>query len=587
MPKKKRSQPKQRWVKTGFCIVVFATVIAYHNSFHGEFDFDDNSSIVENPLVQTLAPKCFPDTSNSTVAGRPVVLYTFCINYALGGLDVVGYHVVNLLIHIGAACLIFAIIRRTLIEPVFQGEFDRSAVWLATIIATLWAVHPLNTEAVTFTVQRAESMAALFYLLVIYCLIRSDKGHRVWQTMAVIACVLGLGCKEILATAPVVALLYDRTFLAGSFRSAIQKRWKLYAGLAATWIVLLLLILSTNGRGVTVGFNQGISATQYFRTQLGAIAHYLRLAFWPTQLVFSEYGWPIAKHWSEIGIGGWITLILGFATLIALRYSPILGFLGAWFFLILAPSSSFVPIVTEVVAEHRMYLPLVAVVTLVTVLFWNLLRRIGLELLMAVAVLFAGIGLTRSTILRNDIYRTPLSLWQDVVDKLPDNGQGYANLAFVYLKQSQAFPIGSPEGMERGKVSEKYYYLTLHCPHPWLDRTEMGLALATFQAGEFERAENYCTELIARKPDAVAELTALRGQCRIHLNKWADAKNDFLVYVKLHPDDLQIHFELGKLSEQLGDWNEAQRQFQAALNLDPNSLPALQELQKVNAELQQ
>ena len=155
-----------------------------------------------------------------------------------------------------------------------------------------------------------------------------------------------------------------------------KARGRFYGGLAASWVVLGLLMLA-NGRGESVGFHFGISVRTYARTQLGVIAHYLRLAFWPRGLVLDEYGWPLVTSWGGIGVGGWVVAVLGVGTLLALIKKPWLGFLGCWVFVILSPSSSFVPIVTEIAAEHRMYLPLAGVVALVAVGGWELARVRG------------------------------------------------------------------------------------------------------------------------------------------------------------------------------------------------------------------
>ena len=129
------------------------------------------------------------------------------------------YHVTNLLIHLACGAVLFGIVRRNLSSARIWGQrFEKSAHWLAGAVTAVWLVHPLNTESVTYIVQRAESLTALFYLLVIYCLIRE------WKLAAVAACALGMGTKEVMATAPLVALIYDRTFISGSFRSAVKTR---------------------------------------------------------------------------------------------------------------------------------------------------------------------------------------------------------------------------------------------------------------------------------------------------------------------------------------------------------------------------
>ena len=193
-----------------------------------------------------------PPSHGETVSGRPVLNLSLALNYAVSGCDVRGYHVTNLAIHLAAALLLFGIVRRTL--PRFRGcgggqQLARLqlATPLALAIALLWAVHPLQTESVTYIVQRAESLMGLFYLLTLYCFLRGAGSARAifWYAGSVLACLLGMATKEVMVSAPLVVLLYDRTFLAGSFREAWRRRWAYYLALAATWLLLAWLVAQT------------------------------------------------------------------------------------------------------------------------------------------------------------------------------------------------------------------------------------------------------------------------------------------------------------------------------------------------------
>ena len=274
--------------------VVFAGAVVYSNSFHAPFFFDDTTAIVKNPQICSLNPFKFPPLGPTTVTGRPVLIFTFAVNYAIARLRVEIYHATNLAIHLLAALFLYGIVRRTLLrKQIWGNRFDGSATWLAAMVAVLWVVHPLNTQSVTFICQRAESLAGLFFLASIYWLIRSADGNKWWGVAAVFACGLGMASKEIVAAAPILAILYDRAFLAGSFKEALIRRWKIYAGMAATW-AFILLSLQTGRRGTMVGFHLGISPIEYARTELNVMARYVRLAFWPADLAFDYYDWPIA-----------------------------------------------------------------------------------------------------------------------------------------------------------------------------------------------------------------------------------------------------------------------------------------------------
>jgi tetratricopeptide (TPR) repeat protein len=260
----------------------------------------------------------------------------------------------------------------------------------------------------------------VFYLLTLYCAIRAlDGRHRAgWTTAAIAACALGMGSKEVMVSAPLIVWLWDWSFAAG------RPRWPLYAGLAATWLVLALILLN-EVRPHSVGALLGWTPWSYVVTQAGVVAHYLRLALVPTPLVL-DYGWPRAA--SVVAVAPQAALLAGLLGLTVygfVRRAPA-AFLGAWFFAILAPSSSVLPIATEVAAEHRMYLPLAAVVTLVVVGGFALLRRFGargraVTAVAAVAVLIVVFGMmTRA---RNLDYRSEEAIWRDTVQKRPQNAR--------------------------------------------------------------------------------------------------------------------------------------------------------------------
>ena len=307
---------------------------------------------------------------------------SFAINYAVGGIDVRGYHVVNIAIHLICGLLAFGIVRRTLELPRMRARFGGSAANLAGAVALLWVVHPLNSEVVDYLTERTESLMALFYLLTIYASVRAVDGHSSvpsrsaraqgagrsaggWHGLAILSCALGMACKESMVTAPVVVALFDRVFVFGSFRDALRSRRGLYAGLAAAWLVLAAL-MSSGPRSAVGGLSTGISPWTYLLNQTQLIAHYLRLTFWPRGLVVF-YGWPAPLTLREVLPYAVLIALLLASTIAALVRAPALGFLGAWFFITLAPTSSVVPIATEVGAERRMYLPLLAVIVLVVV----------------------------------------------------------------------------------------------------------------------------------------------------------------------------------------------------------------------------
>jgi len=563
-------------------LVICVGAIAYSNSLGGPFIFDDMTAIERNPQICSLNPFKYPSPGPTAIAGRPVVIFSFAANYAIGRLRVEGYHLTNLLIHLGAALLLYGIVRRTLLgRERWGGRFSGSATWLAAMVAAVWVAHPLDTQSVTYIVQRCESLAGLFLMASIYCVIRSADAGNYWGVLAVVACGLGMASKEIVAAAPFLAVLYDRTFLAGTFKQALKLRWRIYAGMAATW-VFILLSLHTGLRGTMVGFHLGISPIEYARTELNVIARYLRLAFWPTDLTLDYYDWPIARNWRDVSWEGWGVLALAIGSLTALRYKPWLGFLGAWFFLILAPTSSILPIKQEAAAEQRMYLPLAALVCLAVVCGWTMVgRRRPLRWAVGIAGCILIALLARLTVSRNEQYATSLEIWTDTVAKRPDNTRARVNLGQAWAQASLDFPRGSPESVAATKLALKEFQTVL-AMEPRVSEAVLAIGQSLERLGNPLAAEQLYTEALPKYPDAAADLLVERGSLRARRQDWKDAKEDFAAAIKANPEEVEAHYYLGVLFQQQGNWADAKIELEKTVKIAPKYKDAAERLRKVD-----
>ena len=535
----------KRWLIP--CLLLGAGIVAYHNSFTGPFIFDD-FGVLGNPFT---APR------NSTpVAGRPVAALSFALNHALGG----GYHVVNLALHLGCGLLLSGIARR-------------SGAAAPHAIALLWLVHPLLTESVDYISQRTELLMALFCLLTLYCVIRG------WTAGAIVACALGMASKEVMAATPLLVLLYDRAFLAPPLR----QRWKLHAGLAATWLILAALV-ATGPRTATVGFNFAqLTPWQYATIQCQVILHYLRLCFVPAPLVLDYSDWPVPVNWwPALAV---IVVLLG-ATAWAVWKRPKLGFCGAWFFLILAPTSSFLPIVTEVAAERRMYLPLAAVIALVV--------AAGSRWLKPAVLVVVAAGLTALTIRRNEDYRTAISIWADTVAKRPANARAHNNLGSAYeqagrltdalrhyAEAARLKPDYAAARNNWGAVLDKLGRPAEALPHyreavrldPRDASAHNNLGSALERAGNSEQAHLHFAEAVRLQPDFAAARFNLAAALE-RRGDWRGAAEHYTVAVRHQPDFVIARQNLGIVLAHLGRFDEATVQFAEVLRLRPDSWEA-------------
>lgn len=394
-----------RWL--GFLIVCIAGA-TYANAVGAAFVFDDSAWIAHNPWIR----RPWYAVPFLTDSGRPVAELSLALNYAWGGLAPAGYHLFNLVAHVLAALTLFGLVRRTLALPRFARDLRSEASAIAFAVALLWVVHPVAASAAVYVVQRMEVLAALGGLVSLYALLRSTEGARsAWTLAAIAASAFAMGAKQVAAVIPVLALLYDATFLTRSPLAALRARPGLYAGLAATWGVLLWA--GAVGGDDTAGFgSEGVRPIAYLLSQPGVILHYVGQALWPAKLCI-DWQWPVATGRAiALPVLGLAPVVL--ATVAALWRRHPSGFLGGGFALWLAPSSSFLPI-QDLAVDYRMYLPLAAVLCAVVLGLRALLRTTRLAAAPAVTwalLLVAVLALAARTVVRNEDYRTPVALWE-------------------------------------------------------------------------------------------------------------------------------------------------------------------------------
>lgn len=524
--------------------IIAITFLAYANSFQGPMIFDDIPSIQHNPSVRQLWPLTVPLRSIpvGAVHARPIANLSLAINYALCGLDPYGYHVVNLLLHILTALLLYGIVRRTLALDRFDDSLRRSATGIATTVALIWSVHPLTTNVVTYIIQRTEGIMAMFYLLTLYCLIRgATSSHRNrWYVSAVVACALGMGTKEVMVTVPIVVLLYDRSFLSPSVREAWQRRWGLYLALAATWSVVGLGFFITDFH-VKRGGGDPLTVFEYLRTQSGVIAHYVQLSSWPCPLVLDYLDWPVAHLSLSLVTSCLAVLALLVITVWALRFRPTLGFLGAFFFLVLAPTSSFLPLWGEVAAERRMYLPLVPIIVLVVISCRQALtaavtaRRLTIaQCRWASTIVVAAllIVLATATSRRNEDYRSALAIWSDTAAKRPGNWRAFTEVGTALVA----------DGHIAEAITNYEHALQLR-PNYAMAYANWGVALG----------------MQGKLDEAVAKLQ---------------------MALELNPRSSSTHYNLGLAFSKQGHAELAKAQFEDALRIDPSFSKARLRLQQ-------
>lgn len=606
----------ERWLPL---LLIVLGVAVYANGLSGPFVFDDVNLIEHNPRAQQL----WTHPTSFTNSERPLLFYSLALNYQLGGATW-GYKVFNLAVHLAAALALFGLVRRTLLLPRFGKQFRDTAAGLAFAVAALWVVHPLTTEAVTYIVHRSESMMGMFALLMFYCTVRGSQSPMDWgwYAAAIVAGFLGFGCKQWMIAVPVVLLLYDRIMLEGSWLDWVQRRGVIYAALMlpVLWMVWINIgdvrerletglstssaMTSPASTGAAAqaapaaspdvvspsdeyeyGFPRRASAIRYFRSQPGVVTHYLRLVLWPYPLCV-DYLWRPADTTDRIVPPMMLIGALLLATCIALWRYPAWGFLGAAFFLLLAPSSSFVPI-EDIATERRMYLPLAAVIALLVMVAWQLLgwimlprerpdeaaehrrRYRGLLLLVVVVAVWGSL-----TVLRNFDYANDIELWERVVQQVDYSSRARVNLARALTNEA--------DRQSSRKVRDAYYALALK----YLLEAEPLAKKSSFvqaQIGHIraQQGDSKEAELRFRKAIALDENKPLfhLNLALVLENKGAPGSMDeaFTHFEKAVELGRGQEFELAEAHAGLGRclaarqrFDDAIKEYQRSLEIDPN-----------------
>lgn len=545
-------------------LLLLAAFLAYGNSFHVPFFFDDADAITNNPTIRDLSDfgrVLSPPANGSGATGRPMVNLSLAVNFAFGGTEPFGYHVLNLVLHALATLALFGLVRRTLLLPILQPRFGRAATGLALATALLWTVHPLLTESVTCVIQRTEVLVAVFYLTTLYCFVRAatERVRWGWGLAAGGACLLGMASKEVMVSAPVIALLFDRTFLAGSFREAWKARRPLYLGLASTWVLLGALLIGMGGsRGTAAGFGLGVTPWNYALTQCEAIILYLRLALWPHPLLV-DYGVDVVTNPLDVVPQAAVLIPLVVGTFAALRWRPLVGFAAFWFFSLLAPSSSVIPLITQTIAEHRMYLPLAPLLAM-AVLGLHVVagsRRSRMTVAMVVA---AAVALGLTTHARNRVYQDPFTLWSDAIAKRPKNPRAYDNLALAH------YQAGRPAEAVR-------YYEKAAALNPHSATSQVMLGTSCLQAGDLDRARGHLEAALRLDPGHASARNNL-GIVHFRQGRFDAAIEEYRRALTATPDNTEVLRNLGSAYASQGDLASALRSFERVLRLQPENTGA-------------
>jgi hypothetical protein len=353
----------RRFNLVAFGVIAAITVIAYSNTFTAVFHFDDMPSIVDNYLIKRVTAE---NISAILQGVRPVVYLSLMLNYALGGLNVVGYHVFNIAVHIANSFFVYLLISRTLGLPALRDKYDTGqSRRMALFAALLFSIHPVQTEAVTYIISRTELLATFFYLASLLFFIKAVRDRKpAYYTGVFVSAALSMASKEWAVTLPAILMLYDYLFLSDRSVKRVFSHWSAFLLAAVPWMIVASnLNLMTN---TSVGFHMAakpdgvrITPLAYLFTSFNVLWTYIRVLVLPIHQNL-DYTYPVSQtlfvfptlfsfigHLAVVGTAFWLFKKKGWT---------LVPFGVAWFYITISPTQSFVP-VADLIFEHRLYLP--------------------------------------------------------------------------------------------------------------------------------------------------------------------------------------------------------------------------------------
>jgi tetratricopeptide (TPR) repeat protein len=582
-------------------------ILIYSGTLTTPFIFDDHNNIRDNPHIR-IPSLSFKNLAwagfESPEANRPVANISFALNYYFHGYNLVGFHVVNILIHLASGIFLYAFVKATFRTPALLARHAMSG-WVPFFTAFIWLVHPLQTQSVSYLVQRMNSLAAMFYVLamLLYVKFRLNAGNRSkWLFLAgcIVTGLLAFGTKEISATLPGFIILYEWYFFQGLSRLWAKRQVLILAGVGLFIIVISLIYFGDDpfARILNSYNRRDFTLVQRVLTQFRVVILYISLLIWP------QPGRLNLDH--DIGLSysltnpittlGSITVIIGliFLALRLAKREPLISFCILWYFGNLIIESSIIGL--ELVFEHRNYLPSMLATLLVVNLVFRYLKPAWLGV---VALCVMGTLFTVWTFERNKVWSDEISLYRDCVEKAPGKARPYNNLGAALSRAGNLaeaaeqfkhalkikpdyvdahYNLGyalSRQGNLAGGIDQFAETLRLD-PKNFKALNNMGVVLAL--QGRYGQAVNYFEAALKQNPRDADVHYNLAIALKNEGNR-DDAANHFARVLALNPRHAEAHYNLGLLLQEQRQVDAANQHFSRALEINPDFQEARRNLE--------
>jgi len=621
------------YIKNSSILLVFVALsfLIYSNTLEVPFIFDDTTKIQNNPHVRItklsfkkIAKAAFNEYS---AINRPVGNITFALNYYFHQYNLRGYHLVNITIHILTGIFLYLLIKTTLNIPLLNHKYDQSGL-IAFFSALLWLAHPIQTQSITYIVQRLNSMAAMFYILAFLLYVKgrirqrrlatqnaqSETGvnkttnpssdnrktafrfplsaYGLYFSGAILGWILALGCKQIAATLPFFILLYEWYFFQDLNKDWLKRHLKYFVGMILLFGLIGLIYLEFDPWGKIKFYydRQDFTFTERVLTQFRVVLHYISLLFFPHPSRLNlDYDYPLS-HSLVDPITTLLSLcsIIGFLGLAGFtaKKNRLVSFCIFWFFGNLVIESSVIPL--AIIFEHRTYLPSMLVSAMTATLIFRYIKPKWL----AVSVL-CGITIVCSiwTYQRNSVWGDGVTFWRDCVEKSPNKARPHLGLgeallvaentdeAIVHLREAFRIKPDFAEAhfnmgcalLKQEKIDEAMVHLKKALKiKPIFPDAQINLGDALVQKGRFDEAMVHLKEALKVKPYK-AELHINLGASLVGLGKINEAIDHYREALRIEPDNADAKNNLNSALKHLGKIDEEIAKISEAIKLHPEN----------------
>lgn len=603
--------------KNGFAVIAIFTIVLsiYSNTFDASWHFDDEFNILKNnPLHltelswQNIKKTFFADPYTDGKLYRPVACLSFALNYYIGGAQVVGYHIANLVTHLLSSIFLFLFLHNTLNLPLLKARYGKNRYSIALLATVLWAINPVQTQAVTYVVQRMASMAGMFYIMSMYFYLKGrTSGHTPLKfthySLCLICGILALGSKENSVMFPVSILLYDLFLIQGLTKRNIIKN-----SLTCMAVILSCLSLAIVLAGPSIldpiklsaSFqHRGFSLPERLLTEPRVVLFYISLLLYPMPYrLCISHDIPVSRGLFHPPLTMIAVLVIFTAIVLAISKSkrwPLISFCVLFFFINHAVESTILPL--ELVFEHRNYIPSMLFFVPITILIMKGISffsdRRSMRFILCAFVVLILVSEGHGTFVRNFAWKTEETLWLDAVKKSPKLPRTHHNLGRYYadigLKEMALAEykeaLRLPEGPNR-----KFHHLTYHNMallykstndpdraqmyflealklDPHIPNAYIGLGILNMEKEQNQKALA-CFRKALTYDSKSPQARNYTGLILLRQKQIEDAINQFQEVLKISPGNLYALTHLGVAYKRKGEFNRALRCFKKVLNIN-------------------